>query len=252
MNQIDLKIKLLAGQEILVGDIPVKPPTLGEISDIGYTNFQQNLQLLLLTLDDMINMINDFEMQATLKANRHQYKTFDLYMISDDLRRLVIDSFRFLFRTEDIIIDDEDFGDIKIVIDGKYVIDRNNFDEITKIIKMQNNPTISSSDEEEDDYKPSNELARSIAEKLKKGKEIVKKSKAIDSDSDGEGITIVDMISSVTAMSNSVNKLNVWDYTVYQLYEEFARLSKIDNYRLQIQASMWSSEIEIEHWSEPL
>ena len=95
-----------------------------------------------------------------------------------------------------------------------------------------------------------NELAKSIAEKLKRGKEIVEKSKALESD--GDGLTIPDIISAVSAMSNSLNKLNIWDLTIYQLYDEFARLTKIDNYRLQIQASMWSSDIEIEHWSEPI
>lgn len=253
MNQIDLKIKLLSGQKILVDGIPIRPPTLSEISQIGYTTFQQNISLLMLSLDDMINTIDDFEMQATLKANRFQYKVFDLYMVSSELRQLLAETFKFLFNTEDVLIDDEDFGDIKIVIDESYVINRDNYDNIVEIIRMQNNPQISSENsDDDDDYKPANDLAKSIVDKIKKGKEIVRKSKAMDSKSDSEGITILDMISSVTAISNSINKLNVWDYTVYQLYEEFARLNKIENYRLQIQASMFSSEIEIEHWSEPL
>ena len=67
-----------------------------------------------------------------------------------------------------------------------------------------------------------------------------------------EGVDLQDVISAVTSMSNSINKVNINEYTLYQLYDEFARLVKIDNYRLQIQASMWASDVEVHHWSEPL
>lgn len=196
----------------------------------------------------MIESIDDFEMQAHLKAERHLYKVFDMYMLSNDMQELVLKSFNLLFQTENVIIDGELLDDMSVVIDEKYVINRDNFDDVVNMIQLQNNPEKSASDE--DDYNPSNELAKSIAEKLKRSKEIVEKSKALESD--GDGLTIPDIISAVSAMSNSLNKLNIWDLTIYQLYDEFARLTKIDNYRLQIQASMWSSDIEIEHWSEPI
>ena len=196
----------------------------------------------------MIESIDDFEMQAHLKAERHLYKVFDMYMLSNDMQELVLKSFNLLFQTENVIIDGELLDDMSVVIDGKYVINRDNFDDVVSMIQLQNNPEKSASDE--DDYNPANELAKSIAEKLKRSKEIVEKSKALESD--GDGLTIPDIISAVSAMSNSLNKLNIWDLTIYQLYDEFARLTKIDNYRLQIQASMWSSDIEIEHWSEPI
>ena len=196
----------------------------------------------------MIESIDDFEMQAHLKAGRHLYKVFDMYMLSNDMQELVLKSFNLLFQTENVIIDGELLDDMSVVIDEKYVINRDNFDGIVEMIQLQNNPEKSVSDE--DEYNPVNELAKSIAEKLKRSKEIVEKSKALDSD--GDGLTIPDIISAVSAMSNSLNKLNIWDLTIYQLYDEFARLTKIDNYRLQIQASMWSSDIEIEHWSEPI
>ena len=241
-------MKLLAGETVYVGDIPITPLTLREIARIGYTKFQTSIGFISITLDEMIESIDDFEIQARLKAERHMYKVFDLYMVSDDMKELVIESFNLLFQTENVIIDGELVGNISIIIDDKYVIDRDNFDDVVSMIQAQNNPEKSSVDK--DDYNPANELAQSIAEKLKKGKEIVEKSKALETD--GDGLTIPDIISAVSAMSNSINKLNIWDLTIYQLYDEFARLTKIDNYRLQIQASMWSSDIEIEHWSEPL
>ena len=245
---VDLKMRLLAGEPVYVWDIPIKPLNLREISQVGYSNFQQSIGIISITLDEMIESIDDFEMQAHLKAERHLYKVFDMYMLSNDMQELVLKSFNLLFQTENVIIDGELLDDMSVVIDEKYVINRDNFDDVVSMIQLQNNPEKSASDE--DDYNPANELAKSIAEKLKRSKEIVEKSKALESD--GDGLTIPDIISAVSAMSNSLNKLNIWDLTIYQLYDEFARLTKIDNYRLQIQASMWSSDIEIEHWSEPI
>lgn len=247
---IELKMKLLAGQEIEIDGVPIKPRKLGDIARIGYNHYQQSINLLTIDLDSMISSIDNFEFQALMKANKHQYKVFDLYMMSSEMQSLVVDGFKLVFDSENILLDKTEFEGDRIIVDNKYIISRDNFDDIINVIKMQNSPELSKSKEGEDEYKPSNELARSIAEKIKKGKKIVKESKAIEDDS--KGITITDVISAVTAMSNSINKINVWEYTIYQLYEEFSRLNAIDNYRLQVQASMWSSEVEVEHWSEPL
>lgn len=247
---IDNEMKLLAGMTIYVDEIPIKPLKLRDITEIGYIEFQQNIQILLLDLDTMIESIDDFEAQATMKANRHMYKVFDLFMLSAGLTDLVIKSFKMIFETDDIEYVLDRSQNYNLVINKEHIISRDNFDEISKVIEMQNNPKVSKKDAEDDEYKPADELAKRIAEKLKKSKEIVAKSKAVEENK--EGITISDIISSVSAMSNSINKTNIWEYTLYQLYEEFARLNRIDDYRLQIQASMWSSDIEIKHWSEPL
>lgn len=246
-EKIDIQMRLLSGQTMYVDSIPIRPFSLGEVSSIGYSIFQGNVNILLLTLDDMIDSIEDFELSGMLKANKHQYKVFDMYVASPEMSDVLIDSLRMVFRTKDIFLEGDEVDDLRIVVDEKYHINRNNFDEIAKVVEVQNNPSFSG---EEDDYNPANEVARSIAEKIRKGKEKANKSKALESG--GEGINLADMISAVSAMSNSINKLNVWDLTIYQLYDEFARLNKIDNYKLQIQASMWASDMEIEHWSEPL
>lgn len=245
---IDLEMRLLSGDAIFVGDIPIKPLKLRRISQVGYSNFQKSINMISMSLDDMIESIDDFEIQAHLKAERHLYKVFDLYMLHENIQEIVIGSFKLLFQTENAIIDGEILDDMSVVIDDRYVVNRENFDEIVNIIQLQNNPEKSIDDD--DEYNPANEVAKNIAEKLKRSKEIVERSKALESDSDG--LVISDIISAVSAMSNSLNKLNIWDLTIYQLYDEFARLTKIDNYRLQVKASMWSSDVEVEHWSEPI
>lgn len=253
LNSIDNKMRLMAGRPIYVNDIEIAPLRLSRVVEIGYINIVKSLQILTLKVDDIIDSVDDFEFQAMLKMNKHQYVPYDLLMMSEGLQELVVEGLEIILDCGKVYVEDKDTDNPVIVVNTVnevfYEINRENFDEIVKVLKEQNNPSISS-EEKDEDYNPSDELAKSIAEKLKRGKEIANKSKSIESG--GDGVTILDIISAVTAMSNSVNKLNIWDYTIYQLYDEFARLNKIDNYKLQVQASMWSSEIEIEHWSEPL
>src|SRR5690606_23009775 len=181
---------------------------------------------------------------------KHNYTMFELAMISEGLKSLRMESLSLFLRTEELNLVDDIENGVTIIVDGKYEINKHNFAEIARRIKRQKNPNVSKS-ENEDEYNPASENAKGIAEKLKRGKEIVKKSKAMESNND-EGVDLQDVISAVTSMSNSINKVNINEYTLYQLYDEFARLVKIDNYRLQIQASMWASDVEVHHWSEPL
>ena len=85
---------------------------------------------------------------------------------------------------------------------------------------------------------------------MRKNREKIEEKKAEDSDS----LDFYDIVSSVTTRSNSINKLNVNQITIYQLYDEFSRLGMIDTYENSIQASMMGAKLEngIQHWSKPL
>lgn len=248
INAMDVEMKLLSGQVMMVGEVPIEPFKLKDVSKIGYTKFQSNINILMLTLDDMIDAVDDFSLSAELKANRHKYKVFDMMVISQDMMELLIESLSMVFRTDDIISTSNRQGEVSLIIKKRFIIDRNNYNEISKVIEVQNNPSLGGV--HEDDYNPSGELAKSIADKINKSKEKIRKSKAMKAGN--EGITLNDIISAVSVMSKSINKINIWELTIYQLYDDFARLNKIDNYNLQIKASMMSSEVEVEHWSEPL
>lgn len=249
-NAMDIQMKLMAGMPVMAGGIPIKPQTLRYVTDIGFSVFQGSVNTLMITMDDILESISDPETRMVIKASRDMYKVFDMIVMSDGMREVVIESLKIVLNTQSVKDSfNNEIGMHDIIVEDKYVINRDNYDEIVRIIELQNNPS-GSSHSDEDDYKPADDLASSVAEKLKKSKEIVEKSKAMNSE--GEGLTLIDIISAVSAMSNSINKINIWDLTIYQLYDEFARLMKIDNYQLQIQASMWSSEVEIDHWSDPL
>ncbi len=58
------------------------------------------------------------------------------------------------------------------------------------------------------------------------------------------------IVSAVSTKSNSINKLNVWDLTLHQLYDEFDRLQIIDGYNTSLAAMMQGAEIkDLKHWA---
>ena len=75
---------------------------------------------------------------------------------------------------------------------------------------------------------------------MRKNREKIEEKKAEDSDP----LDFYDIVSSVTTRSNSINKLNVNQITIYQLYDEFSRLGMIDTYENSIQASMMGAKLE--------
>lgn len=84
-----------------------------------------------------------------------------------------------------------------------------------------------------------NSKAREIYENIQKQKEKAKKK----NEKKDKMVTLGDIISSLCVQSNSYNLINIWDLTIYQLYDQFAR----QNMKTQIDITglkwaAWGSE----------
>ncbi len=69
---------------------------------------------------------------------------------------------------------------------------------------------------QEDKTKVKNKKALEILEKLNKAKTVSKKT--------DERLELPNIISSIAAYHNSINMLNIWDLTIYQIYDLFERM----------------------------
>jgi len=277
LKDVDVKLILLSGSSITVDNIEIVPYTIEEIKNYGYSNYMQGLQLLSLTVEDFMSSVKDLEKRAILEVEKKNLKAFDFYskLGGEDFKNILLVALSVLLRTDDIrFLDDNvlaiDFIKMGIIHEDKYgmihvndekledvsednikLIHGDNFDSIIEVIKLQN--YLMKTDEMVDDEfkNPANEETRLLAEQIKKNRERVKaKKKAQDEDVD---IDISDIISAVCSKSNSINKINVWDFTLYQVYDEYARLELIDNYDFSIKAMMAGAEkVDLKHWSSRL
>lgn len=243
-NELDLKLLLQSGESIYINSLvkDVKPLTLRQIIKYGYSNYLTKLQLMTLEANDLLGE----------KLEGFDVNVFDIYVeLSGDEIRQEVESALELFFQDKVIIDKEE----KIIIIGDdvetaRVIDRDNFDLVREVIKFQNCIKVVGKDaivvQEE------SEAVRRIREKLQKGKETVAKIKREEDDSEVD-IDISDIISAVSSKSNSLNKITVYDLTLYQLYEEIKRLEMIDQYYLGIKSLMaGAKEVNLKHWSNKL
>lgn len=276
---LDLKLNLLRGKEIRVDNLFVPPYTLEEILEYGHSDYMMNIQILLITVDDFIASVVDLEKKLMLEVEKSNLRAFDFYMNlgGSELRDELMNALAMIFKTDDIrIIDNEvialDFVTIGIMKegeDGRMVVDqdildvldedavkvihRNNFDDLVKVVKLQN--CLSKPDGDlKRGANPADDETRELMEFMDKMNEKVNKKKKAQQQHDNDGdIDIHDIISAVSSKSNSINKLNVWDLTIYQLYDEYSRLELIDNYDFSIRAMMAGAEkIDLKHWSSKI
>lgn len=277
MKEVDLKLALLSGGGIDLDNLKIIPYTLEEIKEFGYTRYMENLQWISLSIDDFISSILDDNKRMFLDEQRDALKVFDFYIKlgGTDMQQRLLSVLSMIFKSDDVRVLDEgiiaiDFVKQGILIkdaDGNLRVDeqrlneldesgiklvhRDNFDDIVKIVKLQNYLEQPKTEEEEED--PADEEARKLIEHMKKmQKKVEEKKKEQKGEEEGE-IDISDIVSAVSSKSNSINKLNIWDFTLYQIYDEYARLELIDSYDFSIKAMMaGAKDVDLTHWSSKL
>lgn len=277
INEIDLKLRLLSGSSLNVGNLEIEPYTLSEIHEYGYKSYIQNLQWLSITIDDFIDSTVDLKKKEVLEKSKDELRTFDFYMKlgGSEFRDMLLIVLAMLFKTKDIkILNDKligiDFEKIGVYVKGENGLDldqnrldslnekelklvhRDNFDDIVKVIKYQNylmKPAI-----QVVDANPANDEAKELMEHMQRMREKVEQKKNAQKNQEGDvDIDIADIISAVSSKSNSISKLNIWQLTLYQLYDEYSRLELIDNYEFSIKAIMTGAKkVDLKHWSSKI
>lgn len=240
------ELKLMKGDPIEVKKgVKVYPLTLGEIADIGEETYNGYIRSFLLNK----SILNQVDVEFTQEQLNELYKLNDLefmiFLCSQDTSILYyfIESLK-LFLKSNVTIDEiNDNPAILIEHDDVLVeLDNDLYVAIKKIILKQN----FLKDSEDTHYKPANSKAKALLEKLKKVKEKVQKQNT------EEGLSLKDVISIVSAYSNDLNILSVWNLTVNQLYETYLRIMLWDDYHNKIILLPHSSgdqSLDLKHWA---
>jgi hypothetical protein len=175
--------------------------------------------------------IEDLENYEQIKTEIADLKPFDVIynfcIYDNNYSEKILNIFK-LFLKQDVYIDK--INGVFYTRD-KNIIDRNVFDEIIKVLKVQNH--IQKSKEEE--YNPANSKAKEFIEKIKKIKKNAPKSK--------DNIDLHSIISGVTWKSGK-NIGEIWGLTIYQLFDAYRRLDIVDNYS-NIMYGIYSGSIDL-------
>ena len=115
------------------------------------------------------------------------------------------------------------------------VISRENYQDVVDVICQRNN--IKTKDVI-DPSKVKSKKALSILEKIKKGREKMAKANKAD-----KNMELGNIISAVANRSPSLNITNIWDLTVFQLWDSFARLTNNNIYDINAASvSAWGDK----------
>ena len=280
IEHIDLKLSLLSGSTLTVGNLKITPYTLREVKDFGFVRYRNYISSISATVDDFIDAVVDEEKKSYLEEQKSSLKSFDFYIRlgGQELQDKLLMSLGMIFRTDDVVVIGDmvalNFTKMGIILeseDGEMVIDknaiesideknltivnRNNFDNIVEVVKLQNYLSMPHKKAEEKSANPADEETRKLMEDMERNRARVEEKKKAQKQNDGneDEIDISDIVSAVSSKSNSINKINIWDFTLYQIYDEYSRLELIDSYDYSIKAIMaGAKDINLTHWSSKI
>lgn len=249
LTPIELKLHCLKGNPLLAKDIVVYPMTLGEVIDIGYSKYSQYLSILSVKTKDF------FKDQKDTPENLLNMTPFELIFASGDkdVALLLIQALQFFLREEAVFFDSH-FGlvfgeELPKSMEDIRCVNKTNYTAVVEVIKFQNGL----SDADEDLFNPSDESTRKLMERMREYEEIVRKAKRQSGEDENLEVDFSDIVSAVSTKSNSFNKFNIWDATMYQVYDEFRRLEAISGYETSVLAMVNGAKIDnLKHWSSSL
>jgi hypothetical protein len=228
--KIDDELRLLKGSSFFVDGIEIKPFKIGEIVEIGYVKYQQLMNVFALEVEDILKDIPEEFNDVTI---------FDLFLNSgiSELYNLLIDSINLFFHPKNLqVIKDDNL----IFIDDK-IINRNNWTQISNIVKLQN------CFKKEEKYNPADPRTAELLRKRDEARNKIAKAKG----SDGDSLNFSDLVSILSANGNGIDIFNVWDLTFYSFNNQFARMKMLEEYDISIRsllAGAKSEDVDLKHW----
>lgn len=201
------------------------------------------------------NNINESKTQYWDSLEKSQQESMNMYnvaLIEDDVLNMYLDVFNFFFEEK------------VIFKDGLFVILYNNCNEIDDSFELTNENTKSIMNEKIflevidllqqicciKDYESMDEIpkfknkkAKKLWERMQKAKEEAEKRKSKERNIN---LSLPNIISSVAAKSFSLNIINIWDITIFQLYDQFGRLQLDDSHYINsVRLSVWGDEKKV-------
>lgn len=211
-------------------------PKLKDISSIGIDTYKYYLNILLMDLKTYFTIIGQQAQFETLsEEDKNQMNIFDLFTTNSDSINLLQTILNF-FVEEDVVYSIED----KVFLvqkNGETIgsVSKETYPKICDVICQRNCINFN---QEEDLSKVKSKKAIEILKKIKKGK--AKKEKKLKADKNME---LGNIISAVANKSQSLNIINIWDLTIFQIWDCFTRLNNNNIYDIQsMRVATWGNK----------
>lgn len=242
---------LLSPEPISLSIGTIRHPILREISKISFQKFGAYQYFLKLSPEDYYTKINkDYEdyWNNLPEITRKTVSLYDIILNDEGLRNTYVEIFNFFFVEKIMFIDnffvilnvDKQIADSEIEVTEDILrgaINKGIFNDVLDLLQqvcylMTDDP------DDESKQKFKNEKARKLWQRIKTAEKKKKESSEHSAD-----MTLPNIISSVAAKSLSLNILNIWDITLFQLYDQFNRLQNNDAHSINsMRVAAWGDE----------
>lgn len=211
----DLDLKLLAGMPVEIEGVGLLHiPTLRQVIDIGYSVYNKYISAIMFDKSNVEGITDEEICNFDLM--------FGISVHNENFRDVILESFNFFFKKEAQLYFDNT-GAFFYLGEISNRIDNTNFQSIQEVIMKANHIK---TNKEELEFNPGNEQAKALVEKIMAARKQKPKKK--------ETMNLQSIVSGLAWRSNGINMLNVFDLTIYQLYDGFFRTERIDNYQFTL------------------
>lgn len=225
----------------------IKKPLLRDIALISFEKFNLFEAFLKMTPERFLTNIKDNGVQywdSIDTEQRKQISMYDLILTDSSLCDVYVEIFNFFFVepvvfSEGLFIilkDGTDPSDLTSPTNIRGVIHDKIFAQTLELIQQV--CSIYEKEESTEGLKFKNRAARKIYEKMLKAQKQEKTQKKADIN-----MSLPNIISAVSNMHPTINPINVWDMTVFQLLDSFNRLRVNVAYQIDLtRVSVWGDE----------
>ena len=241
---MDNELLLLSGNDIpfIEAQITIHQPTIKEIAYIGEEAFFTGCELInfsknILPEQDKMNLEDktNFDILIAILRERNAVMQRNRNCVEMVLA-LIFPWYTIDITSDTIVLEKEE---------ERHLINNDNFETFKTIFNMM----FSFSKDETRDYNPSGDLAKQIAEKLKKRHQKLAELK--------EGKKKIDILSryvSILAVGEHKDMNSLLNLSVYQLFDEFERFKLKMSYDIYFQAKMAGAKDlkEVEDWMKDI
>lgn len=250
MNLTDDEVlKFQKGTPVFLDDIcAVYPATVGEIVDIGYSNFQKFLSALLVE-----KPTNRKDTDAELRKMMEELTDFQYLLIlanmDIEIQTTLRDAFRFFTHEEKVIFSLEPAQIVLGPPEEKHLLIEDKFYDLQRLLKR-----MYFIEQEEDEiiiYKDDDIRTRAIKMKMRENRAKVRKAKAQKAQAEKSDLKFSDLLGSITINHCNLNMRNIFDITYYSLHDQLKRMGWRDQFEINSRAAMAGAKIQksqLKHW----
>lgn len=246
---------MLSGDPIFLQGVGhIRSPLLRELhptNGIGFKSYNLYLNFLTWDKEHLLKYDQLMQYKGAHRLNRKCFNTFDVATLLPQTRELcrVVLSF---FMLEDLVWDEANRRYLVMTRDETPAvaggIDRDNFEEVRDAMLQLNFIGL---DKDEAPMQHSDEKSKDLWEKAQKH---LKEQAQKEAKEDKPEYRLSNIISKLCALHPSYNLFNVYDLTVFQLYDSFFQVSYIrsSNLNERIFSNHGGDKFKFEDWLKPI